>query len=93
LCLETTCKGSCLDAPVQHVAPQRCAAADQLLTLFTCSRVQCTTGEGILAIKAPWPSMMRTVFGDHERFQQTYFSAFKGYYFTGGCQGLRIRCI
>jgi acetyl-CoA synthetase len=31
--------------------------------------------------------MMRTVFGDHERFQQTYFSAFKGYYFTGdGCR-------
>lgn len=44
-------------------------------------------GEGILAIKTPWPSMMRTVFGDHERFQQTYFSAFKGYYFTGGLQG------
>lgn len=41
-------------------------------------------GEGILAIKAPWPCMMRTVYGDHERFQQTYFSAFKGYYFTGG---------
>ena len=42
-----------------------------------------TTGEGILAIKAPWPSMMRTVYGDHERFEMTYFSAFKGYYFTG----------
>jgi hypothetical protein len=41
-------------------------------------------GEGILAIKAPWPSMMRTVYGDHARFEQTYFSAFKGYYFTGG---------
>ncbi|WIA34698.1 hypothetical protein OEZ86_013011 [Tetradesmus obliquus] len=44
-------------------------------------------GEGILAIKAPWPSMMRTVYGDHERFEMTYFSAFKGYYFTGdGCR-------
>eukprot|EP00775_Hariotina_reticulata_P007053 gene7053-7267_t len=44
-------------------------------------------GEGILAIKAPWPSMMRTVYGDHARFEQTYFSAFKGYYFTGdGCR-------
>eukprot|EP00879_Flechtneria_rotunda_P008446 GHRR01008847.1.p1 GENE.GHRR01008847.1~~GHRR01008847.1.p1 ORF type:complete len:661 (+),score=158.01 GHRR01008847.1:1305-3287(+) len=44
-------------------------------------------GEGILAIKSPWPSMMRTVYGDHARFEQTYFSAFKGYYFTGdGCR-------
>lgn len=34
-------------------------------------------GEGILAIKAPWPAMMRTVHGDHARFEQTYFSAFK----------------
>lgn len=43
--------------------------------------------EGILAIKRPWPSMMRTVYGDHERFEKTYFSAFKGYYFTGdGCR-------
>lgn len=39
--------------------------------------------EGILVIKRPWPSMMRTVAGDHKRFEQTYFSAFKGYYFTG----------
>ena len=38
---------------------------------------------GNLAIKAPWPSMMRTVFGDHDRFFQTYFAMFKGYYFTG----------
>eukprot|EP00877_Chromochloris_zofingiensis_P007566 jgi/Chrzof1/3062/Cz12g10100.t1_ACS1[v5.2] len=43
--------------------------------------------EGILAIKKPWPSIMRTVYGDHERFEKTYFSAFKGYYFTGdGCR-------
>ena len=30
-----------------------------------------------------WPGQMRTVFGDHERFVQTYFSTFKGLYFTG----------
>ena len=42
---------------------------------------------GILAIKAPWPGMMRTLMGDHDRFESTYFSAFKGYYFTGdGCR-------
>ncbi|MDA8250889.1 MAG: acetate--CoA ligase, partial [Rhodospirillales bacterium] len=39
--------------------------------------------EGNLCIAQPWPGMMRTVFGDHERFVQTYFSTFKGLYFTG----------
>jgi acetyl-CoA synthetase len=39
--------------------------------------------EGNLCIARPWPGMMRTVFGDHERFVQTYFSTFKGLYFTG----------
>jgi acetyl-CoA synthetase len=39
--------------------------------------------DGLLCLKQPWPGMMRTVYGDHERFVQTYFSAFKGYYFTG----------
>ncbi len=38
---------------------------------------------GNLAIKHPWPSMMRTVYGDHRRFFETYFAMFKGYYFTG----------
>jgi acetyl-CoA synthetase len=38
---------------------------------------------GNLAIKAPWPSMMRSVYGDHKRFYETYFAMFKGYYFTG----------
>jgi acetyl-CoA synthetase len=39
--------------------------------------------EGLLCIKFPWPSILRTTYGDHERCRQTYFSAFKGYYFTG----------
>ncbi|HEY8288736.1 MAG TPA: acetate--CoA ligase [Acetobacteraceae bacterium] len=39
--------------------------------------------EGNLCMAEPWPGMMRTVFGDHERFVQTYFSTFKGLYFTG----------
>ncbi|RJP82594.1 MAG: acetate--CoA ligase [Desulfobacteraceae bacterium] len=43
-------------------------------------------GSGILVIKEPWPGQMRTLFGDHDRFQQTYFSMFDGYYFAGdGC--------
>ena len=39
--------------------------------------------EGALCIKRSWPGQMRTVFGDHERFIQTYFSTFKGQYMTG----------
>ncbi|HEC07715.1 MAG TPA: acetate--CoA ligase, partial [Thiolapillus brandeum] len=38
---------------------------------------------GNLAIKAPWPSMMRTLYGDHKRFYETYFQMYPGYYFTG----------
>jgi acetyl-CoA synthetase len=42
---------------------------------------------GRLCIRFPWPGMMRTVYGDHERFRQTYFSTFPGLYFTGdGCR-------
>ncbi len=39
--------------------------------------------EGLLCIKFPWPSMLRTTYGDHERCRQTYFNAFKDKYFTG----------
>lgn len=43
--------------------------------------------EGRLCIDFPWPSMARTIYGDHERYKQTYFSAFKGKYFSGdGCR-------
>ena len=42
---------------------------------------------GVLAIRAPWPGQMRTVYGDHDRFETTYFQQYKGYYFTGdGCR-------
>lgn len=39
--------------------------------------------EGLLCIKDSWPGQARTVYGDHERFEQTYFSSYVGYYFTG----------
>ncbi|MBJ6370433.1 acetate--CoA ligase [Sedimentitalea arenosa] len=43
--------------------------------------------EGVLCLKDSWPSQMRTVWGDHERFEKTYFSDYKGYYFAGdGCK-------
>lgn len=40
-------------------------------------------GEGLLCIKDSWPGQARTIYGDHERFCQTYFSIVKGCYFTG----------
>jgi len=43
--------------------------------------------EGRLALKFPWPSMARTIYGNHQRFKETYFSTFPGMYFTGdGCR-------
>ena len=39
--------------------------------------------QGLLALKSSWPGQMRTIYGDHKRFFDTYFSQFKGYYFTG----------
>jgi acetyl-CoA synthetase len=50
-------------------------------------KVQEGEASGILVIADSWPGQMRTVFGDHERFVQTYFTAFPGKYFTGdGCR-------
>jgi acyl-coenzyme A synthetase/AMP-(fatty) acid ligase len=42
---------------------------------------------GYLCIKAAWPGMMRTLQGDHARYETTYFAPFKGFYFSGdGCR-------
>ncbi len=44
---------------------------------------------GYLCIKAAWPGMMRTLQGDHARYETTYFAPFKGFYFSGdGCRRL-----
>ncbi|MBI2336052.1 MAG: acetate--CoA ligase [Deltaproteobacteria bacterium] len=50
--------------------------------------LECEAGEGgKLCIKKPWPGMARTMWGDHERFIQTYFTTYKNLYFTGdGCK-------
>ncbi|MCZ6797336.1 MAG: acetate--CoA ligase, partial [Gammaproteobacteria bacterium] len=47
------------------------------------NEIEGNPASGNLVIKRPWPSMMRTLYGDHQRFYETYFSMFKGYYFTG----------
>lgn len=44
-------------------------------------------GEGVLVLADSWPGQMRTVYGDHKRFEETYFSTYPGYYFSGdGCR-------
>ncbi|WP_028028186.1 acetate--CoA ligase [Gemmobacter nectariphilus] len=46
-----------------------------------------TETEGVLCIADSWPGQMRTLWGDHERFQEAYFAQYRGYYFTGdGCR-------
>ena len=49
--------------------------------------INTTEAEGVLCMKDSWPGQMRTVWGDHDRFEKTYFSDYKNYYFTGdGCR-------
>lgn len=40
--------------------------------------------DGRLCIKFPWPSIARTIWGNHQRYKDTYFSAYDNMYFTGG---------
>tara|TARA_B100001250_G_scaffold223804_1_gene191894 strand:+ start:569 stop:2488 length:1920 start_codon:yes stop_codon:yes gene_type:complete len=47
------------------------------------NEINTSPAEGLLAIKNSWPGQMRTIYGDHQRFIDTYLSDFKGYYFTG----------
>ncbi|HTJ58617.1 MAG TPA: acetate--CoA ligase [Devosiaceae bacterium] len=48
---------------------------------------EATKAEGVLCIADSWPGQMRTVYGDHQRFIETYFQQYKGYYFSGdGCR-------
>jgi acetyl-CoA synthetase len=50
-------------------------------------RIEGNGVSGILAMEGPWPGQMRSIYGDHKRFEETYFDQYKGYYFTGdGCR-------
>ena len=58
-----------------------------ILDPTTGEEITSTEAEGVLCIKDSWPGQMRSVFGDHDRFVKTYFSDFKGFYFSGdGCR-------
>ena len=53
----------------------------------TGEEIHTTEAEGVLCLKDSWPGQMRTIWGDHERFEKTYFGDYKGYYFSGdGCR-------
>ena len=54
-----------------------------MLEPTTGERLEDTVAEGVLCIEDSWPAQMRTVWGDHERFEKTYFADYKNYYFTG----------
>ncbi|WP_439153880.1 acetate--CoA ligase [Yoonia sp.] len=58
-----------------------------ILEPTTGEEITTTEAEGVLCIKDSWPGQMRTVWGDHDRFEKTYFADYKNYYFTGdGCR-------
>ena len=58
-----------------------------ILEPTTGEEIHDTAAEGVLCMKDSWPAQMRTVWGDHERFEKTYFADYKNYYFTGdGCR-------
>ncbi len=51
------------------------------------AEITTTEAEGVLVLADSWPGQMCTIWGDHDRFEKTYFSDYKGYYFTGdGCK-------
>lgn len=85
--------GGIMITPIAHVTPLKPAHATlplpgvQVAMMDENGNEMSGTGEGRLTIKFPWPSMARTIYGDHQRFKDTYFSTFSGKYFTGdGCK-------
>ena len=86
--------GGILISPIANVTPMKPAFASfpmpgvQLALMDEKgNELQGNDIEGNLCLKFPWPGMARSVYGDHPRFKATYFSTYKGYYFTGdGCK-------
>ncbi len=87
--------GSHIAANIPHimsVKPTSCALPYlglefAVLDNITGTELKDNNVEGVLCIKNPWPSMAKTIYGNHERFIQTYMNVYRGYYFTGdGCR-------
>ena len=86
--------GGIMISPIAHVTKLKPAHASfplpgvQPAVMDELGNELLTNGvEGRLTLKFPWPAMARTIYGDHQRFKDTYFSTFPGKYFTGdGCK-------
>lgn len=86
--------GGMMISPIAHVTPLKPTFAtlplpgvQPVLVDGKGSLIEGNNKEGNLCIRFPWPGMLRTTYGDHERCRQTYFSSYKGLYFTGdGCR-------
>jgi len=72
----TRCKPGSACTPFFGVEPV-------LLDAVTGAVIRDNNRQGILAITRPWPGMARTIFGNHQRYLETYFQHYPGYYFTG----------
>jgi acetyl-CoA synthetase len=82
--------GGILISPLPHISPQLPTYAttplpgvQPALMNDQNEEIQENDVVGKLCIKFPWPSIARTIWGDHKRYKETYFTAFPGYYFTG----------
>ena len=81
--------GAILISPLPGATPTKPGSATRPLPGIAADVVHkdgtpCVANEGgFLVVKKPWPSMLRTIFGDHERFQKTYFGEIPGVYFSG----------
>ncbi len=86
--------GGVLISPIANVTPLKPAFAtlpvpgvQPVLLNEKGEEIEGSYVEGNLCIKFPWPGMARSVYGNHPRFQQTYFATYPNYYFTGdGCR-------
>ena len=86
---QTETGGIMISALAGHTPLKPCYASLPLPGIQPClldtegNEIQGNNVEGLLCIKYPWPSMIRTTYGDHERCRQVYFSSFDDMYFTG----------
>ncbi len=87
--------GGILISPLPGAIPTKPGSATRpffgiqpvVLDPHTGEEIAATEAEGVLAIADSWPGQMRTIFGDHGRFAETYFTQYPGYYFSGdGCR-------
>ncbi len=87
--------GGHIITPIPGAIPQKPGSATkpffgvkpEVLDAATGKALKETATEGVLCITDSWPGQMRTLWGDHARFEEAYFSQYKGYYFTGdGCR-------